>query len=148
MPTCPPQDPTSYSLRIALHRHCWVTCKWHMFIFSFLPNTNFSPSKYTEETGKANQEVLPFDGLLCFVCREENVPITAPIAKATSEFWRRIYFGWGYFSNSSHPSPPLPVNTIGVKCPQEQNKTEEVKRRKKRRRREKAKHCSSAFSKR
>lgn len=88
-PPCIPLSSANYTS----HKHCWVTCKWHMFIFSSLPNINFSPNKYTEGTGKAKQEVLPFDGRLCFVCREENVPITAPIAKATREFLGRIYFG-------------------------------------------------------
>lgn len=84
------------------HKHCWVTCKRHMFIFFSLPKINLSPSKYRE--GK--QEILPFDGRLCFVCREENVPITAPIAKATCEFLERIYFGWVFFFILLTPPPP------------------------------------------
>lgn len=61
--------------------------------------------------------------------------MTAPIAKATCEFLGRIYFGWDFFY-SSYPTPPLTVKKIYVKCPQEQNKTEEVQTRKKRRKEE------------
>lgn len=109
--------------KIASNHQCSrVSCKWHMLCLAVFKWTR--THKYTLGKKWKRCFSLPFEGLLCLVCREENVPITAPIATAT---WVR---GYNFVF-----LPPPSGKKICLKYLLEGRGGG------------KAKHCSSAFSK-
>lgn len=70
---------------------------------------------------------------------KRTYPLQHPLQKLLMSFWGGFILAFLFFFFLillTPPPPPPPVNKIYVKCPQEQNKTEEVKRRKKRRKEE------------